>query len=181
MCLWERTKSLALGWKHSPSLGITHCQLSTEISHNVGLHIHPGSQWHLQDLEARSPAIPEALIAATHTHLGSWKPLRRGLLSLLRITVPTCQAGGPRHQHGTRPGEGLHACWLGMNSSSLSHTLFKRASKQKWGANEPQCSLELNSRKEEGSHQPRCYFPRVGFIDYLGQRGVTAGQMIHTS
>lgn len=79
MSVFVRTKCLTLERTMNicqietfPLWAITHYQLITKISHNVGLHVYADSQWHLQNLEAYSPAIPEALMATVEMQPSNW-------------------------------------------------------------------------------------------------------------
>lgn len=107
---------------------ITCYQLSAEISHNAShtsRPLYPNSQWHLQDLEAYSPAIPGALLAPVEMQPGAWKPLHSGLPSLLRTTVLTSQARQAKHQAQDRDTAYVHLERIIV----LSYKLFKITSK----------------------------------------------------
>ena len=117
----------------SSSLWAIACdQLSAEISHNAGLHIHSNSQWHLQDLEALSPAIPEALVATMVLPPGNWNLPPQFALPPENNSPHLPGQAGSSTSVAPGTGEGLHSCQLGRNSSSLSHTSFKRASGPGW-------------------------------------------------
>lgn len=155
MSVFVRTKCLTLGRTMNicqietfPLWAITCYQLITKISHNQ-LHIYADSQWHLQNLEAYSPAIPEALMAPEDNSATSHARLAQAPAWLLA-----------RWRHSTHVG-------LGWTVVFYHTSYLKEYLKQKWGVMRLIAVLSLLPGNEKGATNQRSL--PLGGIQWLSR------------
>lgn len=158
---------------------ITCYQLSTEISHNAGPHI-PGLTTLIPVAPPRPGSIVSSHCRGPHGYHGYAArqvcPPSRGQQS------PVARPGWAKHpaQHLA---QGRDSMYTDLEWKILFYhpSHFKEHLKEGWGANEPQRSLHLNSRKSEGSHKPKSNSCQMGFGGWLVPREAIASLRIHTS